>query len=221
MSQNNEIFISVDCEADGPIPGPYSMLSFAAVAINKEGTQLGTFEVNLTELEGASQDPDTMEFWAKNPEAWEACRQNLQHPSIAMKDFRQWLERFHKPIMIEYPGGFDLMFLHWYMMKFTGNNPMSFTSIGMRAYAMGALACDFRDTYKKSLPRAWMSKKRHSHIALDDALGQADLFINMSKANRARKLRIQQAFRDIYDMTLGSSDETMVKINEITRWFIN
>jgi hypothetical protein len=28
----NEIYVSTDIEADGPIPGPHSMLSFASVA---------------------------------------------------------------------------------------------------------------------------------------------------------------------------------------------
>lgn len=32
-----EIYISTDIEADGPIPGEYSMLSIGSVAFNKKG----------------------------------------------------------------------------------------------------------------------------------------------------------------------------------------
>ena len=32
MSQRAEIYVSTDVEADGPIPGPHSMLSFASAA---------------------------------------------------------------------------------------------------------------------------------------------------------------------------------------------
>ena len=40
-------YIVCDIEANGPIPGPYSMISFGAVAVNKEEGILGEFEINL------------------------------------------------------------------------------------------------------------------------------------------------------------------------------
>ena len=39
-------YIVCDVEANGPMPGPYSMISFAAVAISEEGSKLGEFEIN-------------------------------------------------------------------------------------------------------------------------------------------------------------------------------
>ena len=41
------VYIVCDIEADGPIPGPYSMISLGAVAIDKLGTKYGEFEINL------------------------------------------------------------------------------------------------------------------------------------------------------------------------------
>ena len=38
-----EIYLSVDVEADGPIPGPYSMLSFGIAAFSIDKVLLGTF----------------------------------------------------------------------------------------------------------------------------------------------------------------------------------
>src|SRR5258705_7816888 len=43
----NEIYVSTDVEADGPIPGPNSMLSFASAAYTDQKKLLGTFSANL------------------------------------------------------------------------------------------------------------------------------------------------------------------------------
>lgn len=58
-----EIYVSTDIEADGPIPGPNSMLSFASAAYLADKTLVATFEANLTLLPGAAGDPKTMAWW--------------------------------------------------------------------------------------------------------------------------------------------------------------
>jgi len=45
-----EIYVSTDVEADGPIPGPYSMLSFGSAAYRPDKHLLGTFTANLEQL---------------------------------------------------------------------------------------------------------------------------------------------------------------------------
>ena len=47
-----EIYVSTDVEADGPIPGPHSMLSFGSAAFLADGTLLDTYAVNLATLPG-------------------------------------------------------------------------------------------------------------------------------------------------------------------------
>ena len=69
-----EIYVSTDVEADGPIPGPHSMLSFASAAYRLDKTLIGTFDANLTLLPGAHGHPETMQWWSEQPEAWAACR---------------------------------------------------------------------------------------------------------------------------------------------------
>ncbi len=58
----SEIYVSTDVEADGPIPGPSSMLSFGSAAYLADKTLVGTFEANLETLPGANGDPKTMEW---------------------------------------------------------------------------------------------------------------------------------------------------------------
>ena len=45
-----EIYVSTDVEADGPIPGPHSMLSFASAAYTEHKELIGTFSANLETL---------------------------------------------------------------------------------------------------------------------------------------------------------------------------
>ena len=58
-----EIYISTDIEADGPIPGLYSMLSLGAAAFKPDGAIEDEFSENLTCLPDATEDPDTMDWW--------------------------------------------------------------------------------------------------------------------------------------------------------------
>ena len=46
----DEIYVSTDVEADGPIPGPNSLLSLGSVALRADKTVLGEFSVNLLPL---------------------------------------------------------------------------------------------------------------------------------------------------------------------------
>lgn len=68
-SMPTEIYVSTDIEADGPIPGPHSMLSFASAAYLADKTLLGTFSRNLATLPGACAHPDTEAWWKTQPAA--------------------------------------------------------------------------------------------------------------------------------------------------------
>ena len=46
-------YVVCDIEADGPVPGPHSMFSLGAVAVNKNGEQFGEFEINFLPLKNA------------------------------------------------------------------------------------------------------------------------------------------------------------------------
>ena len=107
-----EIYISTDVEADGPIPGPHSMLSFGSAAYLADKTLVSTFSANLETLEGATGAPDTMAFWAKNPEAWEACRRDTEGPATVMPRYVAWLEALPgRPVFVGYPAAYDFMFV--------------------------------------------------------------------------------------------------------------
>lgn len=182
-----EIYVSTDIEADGPIPGPHSMLSLGSAAFRADKTLLGTFSVNLETLPGAGGHPRTMAWWASQPEAWAASREAPQPPAQAMRRYLAWLKELPgRPVFIGYPASFDFMFVSWYLHRFTGENPFGFAALDIKSYAMAVLRTAFRDTVKPRMPQHWFDPMPHSHVALEDAIEQGLLFCNLLQENLKR-----------------------------------
>ena len=182
----NEIYVSTDVETDGPIPGPHSMLSFASAAFLADKTLVSTFSANLETLPGATGHPKTMEWWKSQPKAWEATRENARQPDAAMSEYAAWLNELPgKPVFVAYPAGFDFTFIYWYLHRFTGDSPFSHSALDVKTLAMAILGCGYRDSTKRNMPRRWFSDRPHTHVALDDAIGQGELFCNMLREHQA------------------------------------
>ena len=180
-----EVYVSTDIEADGPIPGPNSMLSFASAAYLADKTLVGTFEANLVTLPDAQGDPKTMEWWKTQPEAWAACRANVQEPAEAMPKYVDWLKKLPgKPVFVAYPAAYDFMFVYWYMIRFAGQSPFSHSALDIKSYAMAVMGSEYRESTKRNMPGDWFDKMPHTHVALDDAKGQGALFCNMLAARK-------------------------------------
>lgn len=191
---NKQIYISTDIETDGPIPGEYSMLSFGSAAFifdfpTKKFELVEVFQRNLELLPNAKQSPDTMNFWAENQAAYDETRINPVNPEVAFKDYVKWLKDIRKTfngdvVFVGYPAGFDFTFIYWYLIKFAGESPFSFSGIDIKTFAMAVLGTKYRETTKKNFPKEWFSKKhKHTHVALEDAIEQGELFMNILKQN--------------------------------------
>jgi len=182
-----EVYISTDIETDGPIPGPHSMLSFGSAAFLADKSLISTFTANLETLPEATCHPETMAWWETQPEAWAACRSGLQSPEAAMQKYVQWIRSLPgKPVFVAYPAGFDFLFIYWYLIRFVGESPFSFSALDAKTYAMATLGLEYRASTKRNYPRRWFEQLPHTHQALDDAIGQGVMFINMLHENRRR-----------------------------------
>ena len=183
-----EVYGSVDIEADGPIPGDYSMLSLGSAAYDSDENLISTFTVNVAPLEGAKQHADTMEFWEANPKAWEAVQSDQQLPACAMVKYAAWLDGLVAGtethlVFVGYPVVFDFAFVHWYMVHFVGRDPFGYYALDLKTYAMAALDTDFVETNKSIMPKDWLTRE-HPHIALDDAIEQGEMFFAIRKSIR-------------------------------------
>jgi hypothetical protein len=159
------------------------MLSFGSAAYTADKKLIGTFSANLQTLQGATPDPKTKEWWNTQPEAWAECRRDPEDPAFAMKSYVTWLKRLPgKPVFVAYPAAFDFMFVYWYLMRFAGESPFSFSALDIKSYAMAVLGTSYRSASKKNMPKAWFDPLPHTHKALDDAIGQGALFCNILTA---------------------------------------
>lgn len=181
------LYISVDIEADGPIPGPYSMLSFGAAVA---GTQ---------DADGfTAADPEKATFYRELrpiseefvPEALAVSgldRDRLQRegaePAAALAEFDDWVREVApgaQPVMCGYPASYDWMFLYWYLIRFTGASPFGHSGcLDMKTLYAAKARLPLRAVAKGTMPRELLSRRRHTHHALDDAIEQAELFANL------------------------------------------
>jgi hypothetical protein len=195
VGRQPEIYVPTDVEADGPCPGLNSMLSFASVAIDptrgigKEAV-LSTFSANLELCPGARPDPDTMDWWRKQPvKIWEAHRANTEKPELAMVGYVAWLESLPgKPIFVGYPAAFDFTWIYYYLHRFAGGkNPLVRNAIDVESYAMAFLGEDYMAVGKRNWPKHWFDPTlKHNHVAADDALAMGMSFVRMMNDRRSK-----------------------------------
>jgi hypothetical protein len=200
IRMNKEIYISTDVESDGPIPGPNSMLSLGAAAFVPPSKEpIATFSANFELLDGATPDPDTMKWWMdEQPQAWFACRENLEKPGDAIARFVTWVGGLtgieknkqgavSNAVFVGYPTGFDFTYVYWYIRRFGLPSPFSFSALDIKTFAMAILDKPFRESVKRNMPRGWFPKDRpHTHVALDDAIEQGVIFSNMLSQARTQ-----------------------------------
>ena len=187
----SEVYVSTDIEADGPIPGPHSMLSLASAAYTADKTLLGTFSANLEALPGASAHPATKTWWEKHPDAWEACRRDPKSPAEVMSKYVAWIKGLPgKPVFVGYPAAYDFMFVFWYLMRFVNESPFSHSALDIKTFAMAVMNTGYRDATKRNMPADWFDALPHTHVALDDAIEQGALFCNMLRALGSRSMRV-------------------------------
>lgn len=180
-------WLSIDIEADGPVPGLHSMLQLGAVAIDNDGTEIGTWSACFKPLPDARPDPRTIaEFWNAYPGLLDRVKASAGDAALLTKDFVEWVEglRGHgfRPKAVCWPASFDFPFVHYYCVKFTGSCPLGFSAVDIGSYAAGVLG-KAPGVGKKDLPLSWtVGLPPHTHDALDDAREQAQLFHRVLRA---------------------------------------
>ena len=189
---NEECYVSIDVETDGPIPGVHSMLSLGAAAFDAEGQLQDTWSANLEPLPEASEHPRTMRWWAAHADAWEAARANPQPPQTAIVAFVAWAEALRKtvgwPVAVAFPAAFDALWVEWYCVRFAGASPFRRRCVDLRTLVMVAMGAGYREAGKTSMPQHWRcGTGTHAHRAVDDATEQGRLFFRI-----VRELGVQR-----------------------------
>src|SRR5688572_14431054 len=119
-------YVVVDIEADGPIPGDYSMVCFGAVIVEPalDRTFYGQLKpisdryvAEALAVSGFTRD-QTLAF---------------DEPAEVMSRFREWLVANckNRAFFISDNNGFDWQFINWYFHHFLGANPFGYSSTNL------------------------------------------------------------------------------------------
>jgi uncharacterized protein YhfF len=190
------IFIVTDIESDGPTPLHNSMLSFASVAVEADGTRHGSFEAQLLQRQDRTTNETTMAWWATQPEAWAATRANAEEPAEVMPRYAGWVESLPGPkVFVAAPMIFDGLWMDHYLDEFAGTRALSgpfkgrqiFRGGGICLYTMaGTLrGAPYLDWGMSRLPAEFYGHIAHTHKAIDDAEGFANVLVALFKISRA------------------------------------
>jgi hypothetical protein len=179
-----DIFFSADVEADGPIPGVYSMLSFGfAVAGRFDGSTFEPFDPSAAtfyrELKPITDEVDESALAVSGLDRDALAREGAD-PRVAMRAAASWVAgraQDGRPVLVAYPVVFDWMFLHWYFVRFLGASPFGFSNaLDMKTIYQQRARVTLDRAGRTDLPPEFSSAREHTHNALDDAIEQAEIF---------------------------------------------
>ena len=104
-------------------------------------------------------------------------------PVDAMQTLCDWVQLRagdDQPVMAAYPLSYDWMWVYWYLMNYVGHSPFGHSSaIDMKSIYAAKTGQPISQSSKRFMPKDLLSKRLHTHNALDDAWEQADLLVNL------------------------------------------
>jgi hypothetical protein len=159
----------VDVEADGPIPGDYSMISFGTVLVDEKLDK--TFFGQLKPI-SERYIPEALEVSGYS----RAETLTFKDPFSVMTSFHAWVQDNTKanPMFISDNNGFDWMFMCWYLWHFLGTNVFGHSSTNLGSLYKGAEKNFFKN-FKH------LRKTRHTHDPVQDSIGNAEAFLEIIK----------------------------------------
>jgi|SRR5579872_3205062 len=188
VAGSTDAYFSADVETDGPIPGPFSMLSFALVyAGSFNGVEfIRPPRYDLTfyrELKPISDDFEPDALRVNGLDRSRLCIEGTL-PSIAMMDAGRWVASVAgsaRPVLVAYPLSFDWTWLYWYFVRFSPeHSPFEYSRCFDVKTALAVKArIPISDARRSRLQPSLRATHIHTHHALDDAIEQAEIFANL------------------------------------------
>jgi DNA polymerase III epsilon subunit-like protein len=173
MTKNREVFLSVDVETAGPIPGEYSLLTIGACNIEDP---TDTFSCALKPITHHA-DPAALEVTGLSLVQLE---QDGLEPAVGMQLFGEWVRQSAghdgTPIFVGFNASFDWSFINYYFHLYLGENPFGFAALDIKSMYMGAARSSWSNTRSSQIAAVLHPTLSGDHDALHDAQYQAELF---------------------------------------------
>ncbi len=166
-------FFSVDVEADGPAPGPYSMLSVGMVAVRDD-----LQDRFYTELRPISDRFVPAALAVSGLDRDHLVTDGLD-PADAMTSLRRYVTEHTvgRPIFVSDNPGFDFGFVNYYLHVFNAEGAADANPFGHSSRRIGDLWAGLHRTARATSEWQALRKTEHSHNALDDAVGNAEALL--------------------------------------------
>lgn len=194
ISKSTDVYFSADVETDGPIPGPFSMLSFALVYAGrfdgKTFERPDSYDLHFrAELRPISHEYQAEALRVNRLDRERLCREG-QDPEKAMTEAAHWVRSVAsggRPVVVAYPLSFDWTWLYWYFIRFSAEGS-PFNHSGCfdikTAYAVKA-SVPIAEAGRRQLESTLRPPGSHTHDALEDAIEQAQIFANLFEWRRS------------------------------------
>jgi hypothetical protein len=188
LESGADAYFSADVETDGPIPGPFSILSFAIVYAGsfdgKRFERPHNFEHSIyKELKPISNEFEEEAMRVNQLDRDRLCREG-QLPEAAMTEACRWAREIAgraNPVLVAYPLSFDWTWLYWYFVRFSSEgSPFGYSRCFDIKTALAVKAgIPISEAGRSHLRPSLRSNHEHTHHALDDAIEQAEIFANI------------------------------------------
>jgi hypothetical protein len=184
----SDLYFSADVETDGPIPGPFSILSFAIVYAGSFDGRKFTRPSNYDQVLYRELKPisDSFQKEALEVNGLDRARLSIEGmaPAQAMTEAFHWVTanaNGAKPVLVAYPLSFDWTWLYWYFMRFCERgSPFDYSRCFDIKTALAVKAgIPISQAGRSKLDSSLSSKRQHTHHAVDDAIEQAEIFANI------------------------------------------
>lgn len=177
------VYFCLDCEASGPVPGLFNLISIGVVEVRK-----GADGRHASRAEKYWELKTIFPGWEAEAEGIHKISQahldaHGQDPRRVLQELREWTlgicAKGEKPVFVGHNAPFDWMFVNYYFHALGVVNPYGYNALDTKAMATGKHKLSWPDSNKEKLlelyPRLRAPAAETVHNALADAKFQAEI----------------------------------------------
>jgi hypothetical protein len=183
-----DVYFSADVETDGPIPGPFSMLSFAIVYAGSFDGERFERPADYKNFFYEELKPISSQFQEEALKVNGLDRDRLlkegRAPEAVMREAYRWVRNNcgrGNPVLVAYPLSFDWSWLYWYFIRFSHEgSPFGYSRCFDIKTALSVKGrIPICRAGRARLDPSLGSSRAHTHHAIGDAIEQAEIFANI------------------------------------------
>jgi hypothetical protein len=150
-------YFCLDCEASGPIPPKYNLLSIGVTVVRPEGDHHVLGDSFYVELQPIFPGFDAAALRVCGLDV-DRLRREGADPRDAMLRLTEWVAQQNAgsgngPVFVGHNAVFDWSYIAYYYAHYDLPNPFGYKGIDTKSLAMGRLGISWKETSKENLER--------------------------------------------------------------------